>query len=246
MKAAIYPWKASSEGAQILAEYLEGRLINRISDLRSNEILINWGAGGLSIDRWNSNWLNKPSAVCRAVDKLSAFDFFNRTGVPYPLYTTSGDQAKRWLHAGHIVLARQTATGMMGQGISVLTRPTDRIPSAVFYSRHVHHHDEYRIHVFRGRVINIGMKIAEVDNPNLLVRNWGNEWKFCNRDAPSLVKQIGIDAVRALGLDFGAADIGYCGNGTAYVFEVNSAPGTGHNTITRYANAMRIHMENCE
>src|SRR3990167_30982 len=244
MKAAIYPYKATSEGAKFLAEHLNGRLIQDTDDLRRDEILINWGAGYLGIRTWNRNWLNKPSAICRAVNKLQAFEFFERTGVPHPLYTHSISNVQSWLHNGKKILARQTASGMMGAGISVLTRPTDNIPSAEFYSCHVQHDDEYRIHVFRGRIINIAMKTAQVSNPNLLVRNWGNEWKFRNTDAQNIVKQVGIDAIRSLGLDFGAADIGYCHDrNRAYVFEVNSAPGTGHYTITRYAEAMTNYMQ---
>lgn len=241
-KAAIYPYKRTSEGAKCLAEHLEGRLIHDLSSLRDNEIVINWGAGYLSAT-WNRHWLNKPTAICAAVQKLQAFRLFERAGVPHPLWTQDSSEAQRWLSRGNVVLARQTSTGYMGSGISIVQGRAE-LPSAEFYSRHVKHDDEYRIHAFRGRVVNIGQKFAFGENANPLVRNWG-DWKFKNpADAPECVKEAGIAAVRALGLDFGAADIGYVReSNTAHVFEVNTAPGTGHHTITRYAEAFSAYLE---
>lgn len=242
MKAAVFPYKRTSESAKLLSEYLEGRLVPDIEDVREDEILINWGGGFLSSRRWKSAWLNNPRSVEKAVYKTVAFRLFERNNVRHPDWTTSTDKVKEWLEQGHVVLARQTEHGAMGEGISILNNPRNPIPTATFYSKHLNHDDEYRIHVFRDMVVNIGKKFSDTSNANRLVRNWG-PWKFHNPPtAPEPVLKAGVEAVKALDLDFGSVDIGYCFNvNKAYVFEVNTAPGAGHNTITRYAKAFINH-----
>ena len=50
---------------------------------------------------------------------------------------------------------------------------------------------------------------------------------------------MGIDAVSALGLDFGAVDIIEDADGKLYVLEVNTAPGLEGQTLTLMAEALK-------
>ena len=236
MKAAIFPYKRTSESAKFLADYIEGRLVSGTRELASDEILINWGGSQLVPSRWDRKWLNHPDKIYNAVHKLRAFKLFKEAGVLYPPYTTNRELVIQWLVQNNIVVARQTSCGFMGQGISILKEPNDSIPEAEFYSKHVKHDEEYRIHVFKDQIINVGQKFKYDRTADPLIRNWG-AWRFKNPgDAPYKVMTQSLNAIKALGLHFGAVDVGYCYNGDmAYVFEVNTAPGAGHNTITRYA-----------
>lgn len=243
--AVILTYKATSKSAKYLTQHLEGRMITERVPIRPTECLINWGGGTFPSRDWNPEWLNKPSRICNAVEKLTAFQLFHGADVPHPAWTFHGSVAKQWLEAGHIVLARATATGMMGQGISLLNNPRQEIPSAAFYSKHVKHTEEYRVHVFKGMLVNLGKKEQLRPNANMMVRNADERnWDFIHvEEAPYPVIEAGIAAVVALGLDFGAADVGFRSqDNKAYVFEVNSAPGVGHNTITRYANVFRRYL----
>ena len=236
--AVVLTYDSTSESAKSLTQHLDGRMIARRENIAANECIINWGSGYTSARDWNLEWLNNPLSITNAVEKLRAFQLFAGADVPHPPWTFHLTIAQRWLEDGHRVLARQTSTGMMGQGISLLSNPRQTIPSAEFYSKHVNHDEEYRVHVFRGMLVNLGQKVALRPNANMYVRNADErDWDFVHvEEAPFEVITAGIAAVQALGLHFGAADVGYrCRDHRAFVFEVNSAPGTGHNTITRYA-----------
>ena len=245
MKAVVLSYSPTSKSGQYLTSHLEGRMIASLGEILSDECVINWGAGYAHYRGWQSQWLNPPSAIERCVDKCIAFDFFRAAHVPHPDWTYHREIARDWLHQGHVVLARATASGMMGQGISILNNPQQEIPPAAFYSKHVQHDQEFRVLVFKGMVINIGEKRALHSSANLMVRNADErDWDFFGLSwAPDPVLNAGCDAVNSLKLDFGAADIGYSTrNDRAYVFEVNSAPGHGHNTITKLAAAINNYL----
>jgi hypothetical protein len=244
-EAVILSYKATSKSARYLTQHLEGRMITQRETIQPDECIINWGGGMFPSRDWNPEWLNKPNKIENAVEKIKAFQLFAGADVPHPAWTFHISVARQWLESGYTVLARQTSTGMMGKGISLLNTPRQPIPAAEFYSKHVQHTLEYRVHVFRGMVINLGMKIQLRPNANMMVRNADErDWDFTHVvDAPFAVQQAGVAAVQALGLDFGAADVGFRrSDGKAYVFEVNSAPGVGHNTITRYAHVFQRYL----
>ncbi len=71
----------------------------------------------------------------------------------------------------------------------------------------------------------------------MIVRNHDNGWVFCRQDVhpPDEVINQSIEAVRALGLDFGATDVGWNEYyQKACVFEVNTAPGLEGTTLENY------------
>lgn len=244
--AVIVPYKMKSEAAKVLSKYtnipLKSSEDYEAGRLDNVDVVINWGSGYLSNNLWRTGWLNKPSAIDTAVHKLNAFQVFKRLRVPIPEFTTSIDRARE-LNQHAIIVARRRLSGMMGDGIEVI-QLRGNMPSAPLYTVHVEHRDEYRVHVFKGQVINVGKKVRADNTADPLIRNWG-AWKFrCEdiEDVAQPVIQAGVKAVNALGLDFGAADVGFCPERGAYVFEVNTAPGTGHNTITKYAEAIEWYL----
>lgn len=119
------------------------------------------------------------------------------------------------------------------------------LPEAPLYTRAIANAGEYRVHVFNGRVILYQKKSRRVDDDGNVVtaegaeadvRNLESNWVYRTGNLRRLerVELLAIDAVRALGLDFGAVDIIMDGEGAVYVLEVNTAPGLG-NTNTREA-----------
>lgn len=104
--------------------------------------------------------------------------------------------------------------------------------------------NEYRVHSFLGRSIRAGKKVHRTDftgTRSPWVRSWDGGWKI-SYDGASVRQRhrdIAHAAVRALGLDFGAVDIGETADGTLIVLEVNRAPGLEGGTVTAYANAIQ-------
>lgn len=114
---------------------------------------------------------------------------------------------------------------------------------------------EYRIHSFNGKSIRAGQKEvrpgftlvqkAEDWKPNAnlahpWVRSYDGGWRINYDGFKSTAKMRGLahNAVKALGLTFGAVDIGETANGILKVLEVNRAPGLEGNTVQSYARAI--------
>jgi len=129
-----------------------------------------------------------------------------------------------------------------GRGI-VVCEPGDDIPPAPLYTRYVPKYDEYRVHIWRGEVLDIQQKRRRNGEQGIdsRIRNTPNGWVFCREgvECPEVVIEQARAAIKSLNLDFGAADIGYTRrNSRATVYEVNTAPGIEGTTLRKYAGAI--------
>jgi hypothetical protein len=216
--------------------------------------VINWGSGS------NPNWidtatrrnvtiLNKPTAVRVASNKLSALTKLRENGIAVPEFTTSMAVADRWLDDGATVVERHVLNGNSAEGVRIVNLDDPEMPSelrfAPLYTKFIPKSREFRIHVFRGKVIDYVEKKKmssdrRPENYNKYICSNELGWVFCRSDVRDIseVRQIAINAVRALGLDFGAVDVVYY-EGTPYVLEVNTAPGIMGTTLNRYVNTFR-------
>jgi hypothetical protein len=101
---------------------------------------------------------------------------------------------------------------------------------------------EYRVHSFRGVSIRGGKKIpVEGVTPHAWVRSSLGGWKisYDGRSVKQRHRDLAHAAVKALGLDFGAVDLGEKADGSLIVLEVNRAPGLDGGTITQYAKHLK-------
>ena len=103
---------------------------------------------------------------------------------------------------------------------------------------------EFRVHSFMGRSIRAGVKRFNLEGQPTGIAAWvrseKNGWGI-SYDGVSVKQKhrdIAHAAVRALGLDFGAVDIGERADGSLVVLEVNRAPGLEGGTVDRYADAI--------
>jgi hypothetical protein len=86
-------------------------------------------------------------------------------------------------------------------------------------------------------------KRQEIDNDNVnyQIRNADNGWVYCRGgvNPPRDVLSASRRAVSALGLDFGAVDVGWNQHHeSAAVYEVNTAPGLEGTTLDKYYEAI--------
>jgi len=250
MKIRIEPYKAFSGGAKALATRAgilraTHRQVAKHGDF---DVIINWGRNER---RFNGEYINKPENVVRATDKQAAMVAFQEAGdVPIPKSTTDRGVAEAWLGSGMHILARTMLRAHSGRGI-VLVGPEDSeitdvrgLPAAPLYVEYVKKAEEYRVHVAFGEVIDVQQKKRRLEVPddevNWQIRNSCNGWVF-TRDGVTLPDSCAdgaIRAVAALGLDFGAVDVGFNNHkGLATVYEVNTAPGLEGSTLDSYYNA---------
>ena len=118
------------------------------------------------------------------------------------------------------------------------------LPKAPMYTMYIPKTTEYRIHVLGDKVIDVQEKKRNTEIPddevNWQIRNNCNGFIFARSDvvAPKCVSDNAVRAVSALGLDFGAVDIGYnAKRDKCRVYEVNTAPGLEGSTLDSYYRA---------
>lgn len=242
----ILPYKYGSKSAKKLKELFEGQVLFKKNNRRvkRKDIVVNWGFHK-PVNFTTNHWLNRPEAVKIASNKLLAFQKLQEQQVPTVEFTTDQHVANQWLIDGKIVLSRTLLNSNSGKGI-VVNKPEEYqvVHPAPLYTKYFKKTHELRVHIFCGEVIDYAQKkIRRERNEsyNPMIRSHDNGWIYSWRDILELeeVKEVAKKAVLALGLDFGAVDIGYNENtGKILVFEVNTAPGLCDSTAQKYAVAL--------
>lgn len=249
MAMKIIPYKPGSESAKALSERLGiARLKAEGSRWRGKigDVVINWGMSKMGHPGFEGQHriLNHPDAVAKAADKLKSFLAFAEAGVPVPKFTTNRDEARQWVNDGATVVSRAVLNGHSGQGIEIIG-PQDfgikEMPRVPLYTNYIKKTEEFRAHVFGENVFFVQRKARKIDVPddevNWQVRNHANGFIYAHQgvEIPDDVKEICVNAVKALGLDFGAVDLIKTKLGKWYVLEANTACGLEGTTLEKYA-----------
>ncbi len=254
MRFRVYPYKLGSQSAHQLAQAFGGLCVRPDGRYRYREgdLVVNWGAS--KQPAWatqNMVMLNKTEAVRIASNKLLTLQKLAELGVPHVPFTTEGQVASAWCRDGETIYARNKLTGHSGEGIVVFTdddiRPNIRagIIGAPLYTKAINNHGEYRVHVFSGEVIDYRKKSRQREDAptdeQKLVRNLASGWVYRGGHLKRLerIEKLAVDAVSALGLDFGAVDIIKDEDGNVHVLEVNTAMGLEDRTLQNYVGAIK-------
>lgn len=248
-RVIIYPYRMGSRSARDLKDNIVGRRCLLVREQgryipRPTDVAINWG--NPRIPNWNVSdtgvFLNVPTSVAMAGNKLQTAQCFEQFEVSQPAFTTDPRTAQNWLNEGNEVMARELLRASGGRGLRHVF-PGQELGPAQMYAKYVKKIAEYRIHVFGGQIIDAQQKrrrngFEDVDNK---IRNHENGWVFCRGDleVPDCVLDTSRMAIRALALDFGAVDVIYNQYyDRAYALEVNTAPGLEGTTLYRYVEAI--------
>lgn len=185
--------------------------------------------------------LNPPRAISNASNKLRAFRLFREAEVSIPLFTDSRYEAVDLQRQGHTIFGR-TVSGSKGRGI-VIYSPDQEIGHHELYTAYIPNIREYRLHVVGDAVIRTQRKYpekagAQADAPIKNVEH-GFVFKAPQKKLNPQREELAVQAVKALGLDFGAVDMVIDNTNTAYVLEINTAPACSPMTGTAYVTALR-------
>lgn len=204
--------------------------------------VINYGGGTKVLDfipelYADVTYINHPNLVNVAKNKLKTLRCLKENGVAVPDFSTNYAELRgRWSKA--IIVQRTKLEASCGQGI-VIIRPEDtRSFGDGLFVKYIRKDREYRVHVVDGKAIHVQQKRKRLNAPadvgdEALIRNVGNTWVFDSSKIDAVggkmdeLTSTAIDAVKAIGLDFGAVDIVESKDGKFYVLEVNTAPGIG-------------------
>lgn len=244
----VFPYKLGSISAKSLANSLGVKRVRLTYDARRRDVIINWGNSRPANFKSHPNDLNSHSAIALACNKLKTFQELSSRGFEnLPDWTTSQYKALDWINEGSKVYCRTNLTGHSGHGIIIASEP-EWLAIAPLYTKETKHKYEFRVHVFKGKVLDVQQKKRKrgLGPSGSGIRNHSNGWIYARSDIsiPSIITDASIHAVSILGLDFGAVDIGYRErDGKAFVFEVNTAPGLVGTTLTKYTEAFNNYLQ---
>ena len=207
---------------------------------KDTDLIINWG-----IPPFNRlpNSLNQKAR--NASNKLTAFQLMSPRNKLR--WTTDKEEAKTF----KLCYCRTLLCSSKGRGIVVAKSPEEVVDAPLYTKGIIRVAGEYRVHVFKGQIIDVVQKkklsteqrelrgIGGDVNP--YIRNHENGYIFAREDIsyPDSVKTVALNAIEDLQLDFGAVDVVVSGySGGAFVLEVNTAPGIEGTTVEKYVEAI--------
>ena len=242
----IFAYNNGSASAKALAAALDVKRIKHEGPVLNipKQVVINWGASAIARQIKAKTILNKPEAIAVASNKLKTFQkLSDNKAINIPGFTPEAQNAVQW----GTVVVRNKLTGHSGEGIQILEAGAgDVIPKAPLYVQYIPKRDEFRVHVFQGKIIHLQQKKRDKEVPddkvNWKVRNHGNGFIFAFQDVvlPEAGRIQAIMAVKQLGLDFGAVDLIYnAKQDKYYVLEVNTACGLEGTTLDKYVEAFK-------
>lgn len=164
---------------------------------------------------------------------------------PYTVaYTTSFEKALLWLREGQTIVARTKLDDHSGNGIVLVTNP-DNLVEAPLYTLYTKKAAEYRVHINAiDDTMIFQQKKKKLDAPvhdeTFKIRNLKNGWVYTreNIQVPGVVKSA-VQYFKSQNqfryIDFCALDIIYNqSTDSAYILEMNLAPGLAGQTIRDY------------
>ncbi len=192
--------------------------------------------------RWGTNYsienakcvLNSATAIKHTRRKLKMLALLRRNGVCVPKEITLTPCVARWNR------------GSRGTGLRFCKKDKEMQEAendgAGAFLEWIQIKKEYRIHIFRDRVISICEK-RKTHKAHKYIRSVFHGWKFCEDAKINIVDVVelissALAAVHALKLDFGAVDIAMSKDNIPVVFEVNTAPGLDDRRAKLYAKAI--------
>lgn len=239
----IYPYMRGSNSCKLLKEQLNIKCIKLVNSRfkgKKEKLIINWGCSKLSDEAMKCNILNHPDNIPNAIDKRKFFELTGELSVPY---TLSKEEATEWLKKSKVVV-RHVVNGYGGNGIEIIEE--GNLPDAPLYTKYIPKDEEYRLHVFQGKVFFVQRKARRKDVPddlvNWKVRNLAGGFIFAsqNVDVPEIAKEAAIVIQQKLKLDFCAIDMIYNKKSDKwYALEANTAPGICGVTLEKYVEQFR-------
>ena len=202
------------------------------------DYLIRWGTSDGATYIPGEDYLNGMRETERNTDKYRSLEIMDTYGVPVPRYGRSLEELQEQ-GATYPFMGRAT-NHTQGRDINlILQERDDYLTDNDFYTEYIPTEHEYRVHVLDGEIVHVNQKLLQRDADNHpFIRNYETGWVFGNqRDDVNL--QPAINAVEALGLDFGGVDLVKGEDGQAYVLEVNTAPSLSENNLRRWGEAFQ-------
>lgn len=204
------------------------------------DTLIRWGSRVHAGMAQPNTVLNERRAIGNSSDKYGALEQLSDNDVPVPRFTKRrerlGPSSDDYIT--YPALGREQSHSQ-GTDIELILQQRDAyLTDNHHFVDYIPTELEYRMHVIDGEVIKVHEKRQRHEAENhAYIRNYETGYVFLNPRERPPADSIALDAVDALGLDFGAVDVIRAEeSGDEYVLEVNSAPSLDENNLRRYGD----------
>lgn len=181
----------------------------------------------------------------KGVDKITQYQFFTDNQLNAIPWTTDVAVARQWLADGHEVMCRTRIRGQTGSGIQVVKRG-EELPEAKVYTKYLSHKREFRVNIFKNKVVNIREKLRMLDREgDFHIRNHANGYTTAHaRPIDDALKQQIYDLAEAASKvsssDIVGVDIGLnVDRRYPFLIEVNSGPSIEGSTVREMAAAIK-------
>ena len=229
------------------AGYLKDLLIEKGIEVKVGErgdAVVCYGYGGVNGPRT----LNGKAGTFNNLEQIQALE---RAGLPVPAFTL-GDPED--LFDMEMPLLARASLHREGKDIKPVFQseeiPWRKAAGATFFTEFIPHTKEYRVWTFRDEVLATYTKEMRFPEKYVHIGNTfqnGFVTKFVDaEDVPARLKELAIQATKAVGLDFAGVDILHGKDGRYYVLEANSAPGANGPQavgIKKLANRIKTWMD---
>lgn len=198
-------------------------------------LLIRWGSSA-AVAKNPRKVLNKKESVALSADKLNSLIKMREQNIPVPKTLalselqklTIAEVMERGLRFP--VLARRPSH-TRGRDILLCLQNRD-LRRAIrwdktFLVEYIPTDREYRVHVFNGEVIRISQKVLmsrEEYCPYMRNDDHNHTFRNPRKALTAHQQEVAVNAVKVLGLDFGAVDMVIADDGNPFVLEVNTGP----------------------
>lgn len=221
------------------------------------DLLIRWGSTERVTQR-PGRVLNPSRAIAAASDKMGSLVFLQQRGISVPKCEALANFDIKRLTLHHFVekgwnvpvLARDRHH-TRGEDVVLCLQTIDFVRAhrwgRDYVVEYIPTKHEYRVHVFNGEVIRTSEKVLKSrDKYVSYLRNFENNFTFRNERHPLTDegKTQAINAVRELGLNFGAVDLVIADDGNPYVLEVNTGPSLIDTGLGIYCRLFRQEIAN--
>lgn len=241
MKTFIAYSNKSSVTGKLLKSALQAK--RKRTDKRAKcDLLIRWGSTE-SFSRLRARVeLNSLEAVKRTANKLAMIETLSQAGIVVPQFSNDSAQlASLADESGNVYIRSKAMVVRYGNDFNPAT-------DLYFTKPVVNKRREYRVHVFRNKILGIYEKVP-------LVEGAANRPKLFKSDTCKFVRcdpaisrvdraaqELCIASVSALGLDIAGVDLIRDRDGNFTICEVNSSPGLNNNNIERLKNEISNHL----
>lgn len=230
--------RRSAPTGSVLAQALRAAHGESPPSPHENDVLIRWGnrAAGILDGAASQRIINKASAIAAASDKLGSLVKLREAGVRVPDFSEDPTDLEFPFVGRKRSHARGTDLVLCLQKGDYKRKPRD------YYVQYIPTVREFRVHVVGDGAIRVQGKYLDVPEQAVpWIRNHSNGYRFraprkrLNRERLNQA----VQAVKALGLDFGAVDLLIGDDGQTYVLEVNTAPSCSPLTGGAYVAAFQ-------